>query len=283
MIDRAGLAEFLRVRREALQPEDVGLPRGRARRTERAAPRGGRGAVPHVDRLLLPPRAGARPAAVRADDRRRSRRGCTCRSTSATTCSASPGTTRPRRGAASDHISPGLLRILDRLERHPRRDRHRARRDAAADPARRRAHRRHAPGSPGPARSIGYRWFTDPAPARSTPPEDHDVPLAAVRLGAARGRRRCAGPAPGRRTSPTCCSPRSEEFRGLWDAHEVGVRPAETKRFVHPEVGPAGADAARRCVDPEQSHPLLVYTAVPGSESHEKLRLLSVIGAQAMR
>uniref|UniRef100_UPI002811B016 helix-turn-helix domain-containing protein n=1 Tax=Streptomyces sp. TaxID=1931 RepID=UPI002811B016 len=32
-IDRAGLAEFLRRRREALQPEDVGLPRGRRRRT----------------------------------------------------------------------------------------------------------------------------------------------------------------------------------------------------------------------------------------------------------
>ena len=33
MIDRAGLAEFLRRRRESLQPEDVGLPRGQRRRT----------------------------------------------------------------------------------------------------------------------------------------------------------------------------------------------------------------------------------------------------------
>src|SRR5689334_23468692 len=32
-IDRAGLAEFLRRRRESLQPEDVGLPRGTRRRT----------------------------------------------------------------------------------------------------------------------------------------------------------------------------------------------------------------------------------------------------------
>src|SRR3712207_9442943 len=32
-IDRAGLANFLRIRREALQPEDVGLPRGTRRRT----------------------------------------------------------------------------------------------------------------------------------------------------------------------------------------------------------------------------------------------------------
>lgn len=34
VIDRAGLAEFLRRRRESLQPEDVGLPRGQRRRTK---------------------------------------------------------------------------------------------------------------------------------------------------------------------------------------------------------------------------------------------------------
>ena len=33
MIDRASLADFLRSRRTALQPEDVGLPRGQRRRT----------------------------------------------------------------------------------------------------------------------------------------------------------------------------------------------------------------------------------------------------------
>jgi hypothetical protein len=32
-MDRARLAAYLRTRREALQPEDVGLPRGRRRRT----------------------------------------------------------------------------------------------------------------------------------------------------------------------------------------------------------------------------------------------------------
>src|SRR3712207_9147259 len=33
IVDRAQLADFLRTRREALQPEDVGLPRGPRRRT----------------------------------------------------------------------------------------------------------------------------------------------------------------------------------------------------------------------------------------------------------
>ncbi|NEE51911.1 transcriptional regulator, partial [Streptomyces sp. SID8455] len=38
----------------------------------------------------------------------------------------------------------------------------------------------------------------------------------------------------------------------------------------------------QRLLDPDQSHSLLVYTAAPGSESYERLRLLSVIGSQAM-
>ena len=35
-------------------------------------------------------------------------------------------------------------------------------------------------------------------------------------------------------------------------------------------------------LDPDQSHCLLVYTAVPGSESYEKLQLLAVIGSPTM-
>ena len=36
-------------------------------------------------------------------------------------------------------------------------------------------------------------------------------------------------------------------------------------------------------IDPGQSHSLLVYTAIPGSESHDKLQLLSVIGTHVLR
>ena len=41
-------------------------------------------------------------------------------------------------------------------------------------------------------------------------------------------------------------------------------------------------DQRRWVLDPEQSHALLVYTAVPGTESHDKLRLLSVLGTQPL-
>ncbi|WP_407663148.1 MmyB family transcriptional regulator [Micromonospora radicis] len=74
---------------------------------------------------------------------------------------------------------------------------------------------------------------------------------------------------------------RSEEFRRGWDDHEIGIRPREVKHFVHPRGRRAGTElpAAGR---PGQAHALMVYTAVPGSESYEKLRMLSVIGAQPL-
>ena len=75
---------------------------------------------------------------------------------------------------------------------------------------------------------------------------------------------------------------RSEEFRQVWDDHEVAIRPNDVKRFVHPEVG-ALELTCQSLLDPDQSHRLLVYTALPGSESYEKLQLLYVIGAQTLR
>ncbi len=62
----------------------------------------------------------------------------------------------------------------------------------------------------------------------------------------------------------------SEEFRRVWDDHEIGIRPHEVKHFAHPEVGALELNC-QRLVDPGQAHSLMVYTAVPGSESYEKL------------
>ncbi len=75
---------------------------------------------------------------------------------------------------------------------------------------------------------------------------------------------------------------RSEEFRDVWSEHEVGIRPREMKHFIHPELGALGL-TCQTLLDPGQSHSLLVYTAIPGSESYEKLQLLSVVGTQTLR
>lgn len=73
----------------------------------------------------------------------------------------------------------------------------------------------------------------------------------------------------------------SEEFRRVWEDHEIGIRPHDVKRFVHPGVGALELNC-QRLVDPGRAHALLVYTAVPGTESYDKLQMLSVIGAQAL-
>ena len=58
----------------------------------------------------------------------------------------------------------------------------------------------------------------------------------------------------------------SAEFRALWELQEVGPRPATVQHFVYPEVGPLEFEC-QTLLEPEQSHLLLVYTAVPGSTS----------------
>jgi hypothetical protein len=69
----------------------------------------------------------------------------------------------------------------------------------------------------------------------------------------------------------------SDEFRALWREHQVGITPQEIKRYHHPHVGLLELNC-QVLLDREESQSLLVYTAVPGSESYEKLQLLSVLG-----
>jgi hypothetical protein len=88
--------------------------------------------------------------------------------------------------------------------------------------------------------------------------------------------------APASAMSSACSCSTSAKFRRVGDDHEIGVRPHDVKHFVHPGVG-ALELTCRRLVDPGQAHSLMVCTAVPGSESHEKLQMLSVIGAQTLR
>ncbi|WP_250008310.1 helix-turn-helix transcriptional regulator [Actinoplanes sp. M2I2] len=277
-MDRRGLAEFLRNRRESLQPEDVGLPRGQRRRTaglrreEVAAlchlstdyySRLERERGPHPsERLIASIAQGLHLSLDQRDHLFRL-----------------AGHNPPPRGATSEHISPGLLRIFDRLTDSP----------AEIVTELGESLRQTPPGVAltgdntrftGPARSLGYRWFTDPAARALHPPEDH---AHHSRVYASGLRKIVTLRGPGSRAAQLAelLLPRSEEFRTLWNDHEVSVGFEEAKRFVHPEVGDLEL-ACQSLIDPSQSHILLVYTAVPGSESYEKLQLLSVIGAQAV-
>jgi transcriptional regulator with XRE-family HTH domain len=277
VIDRGGLAEFLRLRRGALQPDDVGLPHGQRRRTrglrreEVAAlchmstdyyARLERGTGPHPSVQMVT--AIAQGLHLSLDERDH--------------CFRLAGHTPPARGTTSEHVGPGLLRVLDRLTDTPAEivtelgetlRQSSLGRTLLGDAARR----------TGNARSLGYRWFTEP---EAQEPYSESERRQLSRVYAAGLRELVALRGPGSRAAGMVDALRDHgDFRAVWDAHEVGVRPPDVKRFRHPLVGTVEL-SCQTLLDPEQSHRLLVYTAVPGSESHGRLRLLAVLGDQEL-
>lgn len=276
VIDRIGLADFLRRRREALQPEDVGLPRGARRRTsglrrEEVAllchmstdyyARIERQTGPQPSEQMIA--AIAQGLHLSVDERDHLFRLA--------------GHHPPSRGPASEHISPGLQRILDRLHDTPAEivtELGETLRQTALGVALTGDLTAYS----GPARSIGYRWFTDPESRSLYAPEEHPF-LTRMWVSGLRGVVTLRGPESYAAHLVELLHARSEEFRQVWDTHEVGIRPHEVKKFMHPELGELEL-TCQTLLDPVQSHALLVYTAVPGTESYEKLQLLSVLGTR---
>ncbi|TQL02285.1 helix-turn-helix domain-containing protein [Cellulomonas sp. SLBN-39] len=74
-------------------------------------------------------------------------------------------------------------------------------------------------------------------------------------------------------------STRSEDFRGLWAAHEVRLHHAGTKVFHHPVVGDVELSYHQLDLPSDPGHALTVYNAVPGTASADALRLLSAWAA----
>ncbi len=72
---------------------------------------------------------------------------------------------------------------------------------------------------------------------------------------------------------------RSDLFRRLWAARDVTVRRSTTKRMVHRLVGPIELHCDVLHV-PDHDQRLVLYTAAPGTPSYEALRLLRVVGTQ---
>ncbi|GHH31005.1 transcriptional regulator [Lentzea cavernae] len=277
VIDRAGLAAFLRSRREALQPEDIGLRRGPRRRTnglrrEEVAARCNMSADYYA---RLEQERGTHPseqmiASIAAglhlslDERDHLFRLA--------------GHTPPHRGSISEHVSPGLARIFDRLHDTPAEIVTELGETLRQTPLGL-ALTGDASRYTGPARSLGYRWFTDPDSRALYDPADHGF---LGRMWASGLREAVTRRGPGSRAAhyTDLLLARSEEFRTVWEAQEIGLRPKEFKRYVHPSVGALELQC-QTLLDPDQHHFLLVYTATPGTESYEKLQLLSVIGSAA--
>jgi transcriptional regulator with XRE-family HTH domain len=274
-MDRAQLADFLRTRREALQPEDVGLPRGSRRRTsglrrEEVAQLVGMSAdyYGRLEQQRGPqPSAQMLQAIARGLHLSRAERDHLFRL---------GGHPAPDRRADVEHIAPGILRIIDRLQDTP-----------AMIVGETGEILRQTPlaaalfgdeEASGLARATVYRWFTDPASRSMYHPDDHAVHgriwVAELRAAFARGG---AGSHAARLVA--ALERDSAEFRELWAEHEVAEAHMRTKRFVHAEVGDLTLDC-ETLLDTETQQRLLVFTATPGTDSAEKLALLAVI-AQA--
>jgi transcriptional regulator with XRE-family HTH domain len=275
-IDRVALAAFLRRRRESLQPEDVGLPRGQRRRTS-GLRREEVAALCHMSTdyyARLERERGPQPSEQMIAS---IALGLHLSLAERDHLFRLAGHHPPARGAASEHISPGLLRILDRLADTPAEIVTELGETLRQTPLGV-ALTGDATGYTGPARSRGFRWFTDPATRAQYAPEDHAF-LSRMYASGLRGLVALRGPDSRAAHLADLLLAQSAEFRELWERQEVGIRPQDVKRLVHPEVGVLELNC-QTLLDTEQSHLLFVYTAVPGSESYEKLQLLSVIGPE---
>lgn len=273
---RRDLADFLRTRREALLPSDVGLPAGARRRApglrreEVAALTGmstdyyarleqARGPQPSGQMLTALARA------LRLSDDERDYLFRTA------------GHPAPDRSSPSTHVAAPLLRVLDRLDDSPALilselgETLVANRMAVAlfgDVS----------GRTGLARSDAFRWFTEPA-SRAIYPEDdrpHHSRALVSSLRAAYGR---SGPRSRAGELVAELLSLSAEFVDLWAGHDVARRFEDHKTLVHPELGMLELDCQALFTE-DQSQALLVLTAPPRTESWEKLQLLAVVGSE---
>src|SRR5690349_22260419 len=114
-MDRDALADFLRHKRAALKPDDVGLGPGRRRRTP-GLRREEVASLAHMSTdfyTRLEQRRGSRPSeAMVASIARALRLTLDERDHLLQLAGHVP----PARGVRSDHVTPALLRVLDRLD-----------------------------------------------------------------------------------------------------------------------------------------------------------------------
>lgn len=167
----------------------------------------------------------------------------------------------PARMLRSEHVSPALMRVLDRLGDTPAM--------VVSDLGEALVQNRLAvalfgdlTGFTGSARSGAYRWFTDPGERRHYPEADHDRLSRAwasdLRAALTRGGRDARAEAVVERLRKE-----SPEFVRLWDRHDVAVRAQDRKIVLHPELGGIELDC-QRLFTQNQAQALLVLTATPG-------------------
>jgi transcriptional regulator with XRE-family HTH domain len=277
-MDRAALADFLRRRRETLQPSDVGLSAGARRR----APGLRREEVAQLAAMSadyytrLEQRRGPQPSeqmlaslarALRLTDDERDY------------LYRMAGHNAPDRLSGGTHVSPALQRVLDHLDDSPAlilsnlgETLLQNRLSAALLGDR--------TGLTGLERSEFYRWFAHPETERTHYPEDDRDRQSRAQVASLRVAYGTMGADSRAGELVRALQKASTEFAELWNRHEVAKRFEDHKTLIHPELGAIELDCQVLFTE-DQSQCLLVLTAPPRSEAAEKLALLGVLGTQA--
>ncbi|MDR7275140.1 helix-turn-helix transcriptional regulator [Catenuloplanes atrovinosus] len=129
----------------------------------------------------------------------------------------------------------------------------------------------------GDRRYLTYRWFTEAGARAVHPPEEHEhhgrTLVADLRATAGR---RAGDPVVTALVARLRAA--SADFRRFWDEHEVAVRRADRKTLLHPRVGPLLMDC-ETLVTPDLRQSLLVLTPA-NAETRERLDLLRVVGIE---
>ncbi|MEV7426003.1 MULTISPECIES: helix-turn-helix transcriptional regulator [unclassified Streptomyces] len=274
-MEREQLADFLRHRREAIRPAEVGIADGPRRRTaglrrEEVAMLAGM-SVDYVVRLeqgrssqpstqLL----GALARALRLSDDERAH------------LFHLAGHQPPPADGTARLARAGLVRMLDLLGDTPAL--------VLSDLGEILAQNRtsvlltgDSDGFSGDRRYAVYRWFTDPATRAASVPEEreHQSRQLVADLRATAGRR-SGDPTVARLVDRLRAE--SADFRRLWSEHEVAVRRADRKTIAHPRVGRLLMDC-ETLMTPDYGQLLLVLTPA-NAEARERLELLRVLGVE---
>ncbi|WP_027943626.1 helix-turn-helix transcriptional regulator [Amycolatopsis taiwanensis] len=275
-VDRTELAAFLRRRRARVQPTDVGLAGGQRRRTpglrrQEVAQLAGmsvdyyirleQGRGPRPSRQMIA--AIGRALRLSADELAYLHH----------LVGEVPG---PLPGPVRE-VRPGVLHLLDRLDDTPAMvcD---AIYDVLAWNAMAAALITDFGAVPPVERNVIWRFFTDPVArdrydadgaARFAREAVADLRAAAARYPNDLSVRRLVDRLSGA----------SADFRARWAEQDVDVSRSTSKRIRHPEVGWLDLDC-EALHDPLRDQWIILYTAAPGTPSHEALRLLKVVGTQ---
>ncbi|NGO46012.1 helix-turn-helix transcriptional regulator [Streptomyces ureilyticus] len=186
----------------------------------------------------------------------------------------------PVQGGFSSHIHPGMLDLLTRLTSTPAQvitDLHVT---LVQNPLAV-ALLGDQSGFRGREASFVHRWFTDPEARRIYPEEEHATQSRAF----AADLRAAAARRDARDTEASSMVAnllhRSPEFAELWAEHDVAFRRNDRKRLVHPALGVLDVNCLNLFSEDGRQR-LLWFTPAVGTDSADKLDLLTVISTQPL-